>query len=682
MHRPALPSRELCLRAVFAALAAMAPALIAHWILASPAPVLPVVIPAGIGAGALAVPRPGPGRRNVAAAIAALCGACLVGLFVFHAVIIPQAAYPLWFDRLEQGRPGGAVSTVFVMASAALAVGPAGLAASRPARGIAGPVVLYLSGQGVLVAIARTVPWAGLAAAVPAALLVAIGARRTPLAALSLAAPAAALALLLIPLDRPRSSQLVDTVLAPALRRFVVDLVPDYPLVFSVPGYGEGQAPRALGRRPILTAATVFAVERRASGPVYLRSSVFYRYAGSSWGAGSPAGKGSDILRRAVDSFSALSALGRRLSRPGGDEPDLRLEVRTELYEAVPHTAGTVAYRINRGAIRPVTEAMRATGIRLAEPLSFGDVVELYEMPPARGAELFGAVEIVGAVPDRVRSLAQAMGTGRGVSGPQELMTRIVDEVAARAVYDLDTSAVEEGGDLVDTVLFETGRGYCVHFATSVSVLAALAGLPVRYVSGHVARPPATGFAQVTGYASHAWVEWYTPDGYWKVVEATPPLASPQSYPARGDDFTDRQLRAILGLPEPRETPRSPAGGVSGIGVVVLALVGLGGLGAVLLGVHRRRSPSALVRRCRALVGALESEGLATPEEIGWRLWVHRAGELHPGLGGPFFRLGSIVEAVFYGGREQLKRDSSFAGLLARAVRRRRRHRRAERKVR
>lgn len=93
--------------------------------------------------------------------------------------------------------------------------------------------------------------------------------------------------------------------------------------------------------------------------------------------------------------------------------------------------------------------------------------------------------------------------------------------LARAAVYDPNTPAMEPGEDFVAHFL-ETGRGYCIHFATAGALLLRMQGIPARYVTGYTARLNALGRAQVADSDAHAWVEIYL-DGFgWYPVEMTP----------------------------------------------------------------------------------------------------------------------------------------------------------------
>ncbi len=88
---------------------------------------------------------------------------------------------------------------------------------------------------------------------------------------------------------------------------------------------------------------------------------------------------------------------------------------------------------------------------------------------------------------------------------------------------------VTDVGDDIDRFLFESGRGYCVHFATAMTLLLRAEGIPARYCEGYVCRfteKDENGNYVVSSADSHAWVEAYI-DGFgWVPMEPTPVVAA------------------------------------------------------------------------------------------------------------------------------------------------------------
>jgi transglutaminase-like putative cysteine protease len=82
----------------------------------------------------------------------------------------------------------------------------------------------------------------------------------------------------------------------------------------------------------------------------------------------------------------------------------------------------------------------------------------------------------------------------------------------------------EAGENYVDQFLFETGEGYCVHFANAMVMLLRLNGIPARTVEGYSYFFPNRNQERfvVTGGMAHAWVEAYIDGAGWIPFEPTP----------------------------------------------------------------------------------------------------------------------------------------------------------------
>lgn len=118
--------------------------------------------------------------------------------------------------------------------------------------------------------------------------------------------------------------------------------------------------------------------------------------------------------------------------------------------------------------------------------------------------------------------------------------------------YTLDAAVQPPELDFVSTFLLLEKKGYCTHFASAMTVLCRMVGLPARYVEGYVATPDETGMAIVTGKQGHAWTEVYFKGFGWVTFDATP--AGSQTI-----ELTPDQLEELLnGEDGPTPTPEAP----------------------------------------------------------------------------------------------------------------------------
>lgn len=100
---------------------------------------------------------------------------------------------------------------------------------------------------------------------------------------------------------------------------------------------------------------------------------------------------------------------------------------------------------------------------------------------------------------------------------------RIAAEVRQSAEYSLNPSRMPYGEDDFAAWFFDKAEsGYCIHFATTATVLLRAAGIPARYVTGYAIEVPAGMEIAVPQSRAHAWVEYYTEGNGWKILDPTP----------------------------------------------------------------------------------------------------------------------------------------------------------------
>lgn len=108
------------------------------------------------------------------------------------------------------------------------------------------------------------------------------------------------------------------------------------------------------------------------------------------------------------------------------------------------------------------------------------------------------------------------------------------EELFKRASYSLELDRLPFGEDVVEYFLFDSGKGFCEHYASAGVLLLRQMGIPARYVSGYVVRPQEfvrisdTGDRGKTEYSAlvkdstaHAWVEIFVEHVGWVPVEMT-----------------------------------------------------------------------------------------------------------------------------------------------------------------
>lgn len=79
-------------------------------------------------------------------------------------------------------------------------------------------------------------------------------------------------------------------------------------------------------------------------------------------------------------------------------------------------------------------------------------------------------------------------------------------------------------GNYIDYFIFDSKEGYCVQYATAMTIMCRAAGLPARYCEGFLVRNEdkvKDGY-EVNAMGGHAFTEVYIPGYGWKIFDATP----------------------------------------------------------------------------------------------------------------------------------------------------------------
>ena len=136
---------------------------------------------------------------------------------------------------------------------------------------------------------------------------------------------------------------------------------------------------------------------------------------------------------------------------------------------------------------------------------------------------------------------------------PYEKMMALVSYLSRGFRYTLDVDDQPANVDFVTRFLLDTKEGYCTYFASAMTVLCRMIGLPARYVEGYLAEPNEQGEALVTGLNGHAWTEVYFKGFGWLTVDATPRRRQGSTGNSSSGNSTDSTPS-----PEPEATPTPP----------------------------------------------------------------------------------------------------------------------------
>ena len=144
-----------------------------------------------------------------------------------------------------------------------------------------------------------------------------------------------------------------------------------------------------------------------------------------------------------------------------------------------------------------------------------------------------------------------------GEESPYEQALSIRNYLRDNFTYSLDVADPPDNMDFAAWFLLREKKGYCTYFATAMTLLCRMQGIPARYVTGYLAVPEG-GLATVTSADAHAWTEVYLNGFGWLTLDATPGRESDGEDdggddPQQGGDDQDEPTPTPE--PEPTATP-------------------------------------------------------------------------------------------------------------------------------
>lgn len=612
----------------------------------------------------------------------------LFAAFVLIGIVItPYSSYRIWMESIYQNSPGGTVSTLVTHFCTFFSTHLALLFFSMD-------IIWPFLGMALVVLSLLAFTYQSLSFFIPLAAVIVLsliylalrfGHKQNRIRGIvlyvNLSVAALLLALLFSGDGKPRGSSFVDDSMYPFFRKKITDVFPDFPLIYSVPGYGFSfDETSSLGGRPILSPAGIFEVAGGFANPLYLRTRSFDKYDGKTW-------RISELPEETQETLESTYPVVQSNQK----EPDeVQIKVLTEYYSYLPHTLNTRQIRLER-TVPPLKYGNWDIGFLLEKPVKKDDRIYLQLSKPDANPLLANKtpyLQIPSDLPEEIIELADRISIG--APDAETILMRIKHYLAINYSYDLEEESGAGYTDFVQSFLFNTLSGYCVHFATAFIILARLNEIPARYTTGFLVRrkDPET-LTTVSGLASHAWPEIWLDGQGWTSWEATPALDF-DNYEFLDDywlynldmDFdglTARQIRAILGEVQTRQMALESRGFSFDIKIIYSAIIAFLAAAAffiiVRLLINMRKHSIRGVNRPLLLLASkmiilYSGNSHLAPERIGWIQWRDGIIGKTPEFARSIRRSIAILLTAVYGGQRASRRDVRYTSLVYRRLKR------------
>ncbi|WP_435344615.1 transglutaminaseTgpA domain-containing protein [Haloarchaeobius sp. HRN-SO-5] len=254
-----------------------------------------------------------------------------------------------------------------------------------------------------------------------------------------------------------------------------------------------------------------------ADDPQYWRVGIYDRFTGGSWTRTGGAVAYSGRLDSPPGETERVSQLVRMHSRmrvmPAANQP-VRVEGQVQEYTEVN----------GHGGLQPTVSFQPNDTYRVISEVPTADEDDLRAAGtdyPTRVEEIYLADDKQPDFSDEFESRTQSIVDEAGAEDPYETAVAIEEYLESNKGYSLDVT--RPNGNVAESFLFEMEEGYCVYFASTMTMMLRSQGIPARYVVGYTPGQQVDENQWVVrGLDSHAWVEVYFPDVGWVRFDPTP----------------------------------------------------------------------------------------------------------------------------------------------------------------
>lgn len=361
---------------------------------------------------------------------------------------------------------------------------------------------------------------------------------------LPLAAIVVVLAMLILPSGKTAIGPLYDA--AMDLRQNIIDrfFFTEERNVFTLAAYGYYPLGNRLGGEAEPSDAPVMLV--KTDSRTLLRAVSKDEYTGLTWRDTSSAGRSRylDPFMRSLRESVFLENLPAQAVRAAStllDEHAISIQMQntatstlfTPIFLRSLDTFDMVAYFNRAGELFTTRDLVRDDRYTVFAPILEGGDSALGSLMAAVGQtqdENYAEIlKTYTQLPDHLTNTSDAARIQQDVdniisasSTPYEKACAIMRHLQRYYRYTLTPDEPPDSQDFVTYFLYVGKEGYCTYFASAMTVLCRMAGLPARYVEGFVAEPASDGLAYVTGENAHAWTEVYFEGFGWVPFDPTP----------------------------------------------------------------------------------------------------------------------------------------------------------------
>ena len=290
---------------------------------------------------------------------------------------------------------------------------------------------------------------------------------------------------------------------------------------FSLRSAGYNDSSTALGGD--VTMSDTLVMTLKGDSPGYLRGNTKYAYTGMTWE------RNDNIYRTENLASGDMLSYYSGLPKLKYDLTPVALDTMSLFVPSYPDSV-ILSDRVETRVYYGINDQTFMANLPVKSPYTVYFTDEAKTAQKAAGSQNLNDLQSYGNYLEISESVTQrtidlTLSITEGLKSPTEIARAIRGYLTSNFAYSLEPGELPPGEDFVDYFLFEGRQGYCVYFASAMTIMLRIAGVPARYAEGFKVfrETDETGAVLVRNSDAHAWAEVLTDAeaGIWTIWDAT-----------------------------------------------------------------------------------------------------------------------------------------------------------------
>lgn len=414
------------------------------------------------------------------------------------------------------------------------------------------------------------------------------------------------------------------------ITRLMNFIVPNFPLLNNVSGYGNSINSSKPQSTPKISTKSIFSVQGSSFQTLYFTDNRLKKWDGISWSRF----KNEDIkLKNPFLDFLLTKEKVKILFEPDSsllEFQQITLTLEDYYFWIIPFMNNTFAVEFSKKLSDSSIEQIEDNCLSIVPSIKKGEKIILYNSSlETKNNDLeFSFIDTDSSyISPRVISLSKELGATEEIEKnnnlKKEYILNVINYLRDGFTYSLKSPLCPKDVDPYEYFLFTSKTGFCTWYAGAFTLLMQAANIPCRMVEGYRVSLDEKGRGKINGASAHAWAEVFI-DNKWRTFEPTPVYngEDPFSYINKNDKSTLKLVSSSLKNEIENQDKNIleiyfSAFFCKKFFIIILVLLFL----LVLILTFIFIKNLSIENKARHVIRYYQKKGIISPDKTGWLLW-------------------------------------------------------------